>query len=485
MQHNLLRSLACALIVVLVTTPLVWAHDSGFGLARYEPDGVLDRSFGSDGVVVIRSAVRGLVANALALQPDGKIVIAGMTSDLSTASIQLAIARYNPDGSPDTDFSTAGVVTTPVGAAGAQASAVALQPDGRILIVGNAFSHGAADDEFLIARYLADGTPDTRFGTDGITTTHVGAAGSAAQAVALQPDGRIVVVGTAFSNGATDDDFALTRYTPNGSLDHGFGASGIVTTDFGSGEGATNASLDRAGAVGLQSDGKIVVAGVTRGQHQSFAVARYDPDGSLDSGFGAGGKALISAIEPHVYALIVYPSGDLVVAGSTGSVGGKTAPFALIRLHADGQPDERFGSGGLVSTSLEGSRSGVRAVVAQADGKLLTGGAKFGAPSAQGDAVRTSGFAVARYNADGSVDDGFGNGGKALTDMGDAGAVPLSLAVQPDGKIIAAGLVFFQTPGATPTSPLAAVLPFAAPGAGAIVLVVISALMLRTRRGNK
>ena len=234
---------------------------------------------------------------------------------------------------------------------------------------------------------------------------------------------------------------AVARYRRDGELDPEFGAGGVVTTDFGS--GSSSASLDRGGAVVVQSDGKIIVAGFTRGARQAFAVARYNPDGTLDPTFGRDGKVLVPASEPQVYAIGIQQSGDIVLAGAAASTSRGTAPFALIRLHPDGTPDTDFGVDGLVTTSFEGSRSGARAVVAQADGKMITGGARSGAPGASGDAVPESGFALTRYDPDGSVDATFGSVGRALTTLGDAGATPVALAVQPDGKILAAGLVFF------------------------------------------
>ncbi len=196
MRRTLTACVGVALMCLITQAAL--AHDSGFGLARYTPGGTLDTSFGAGGVVVIRSAQRSFVANALALQPDGKIVLAGMSSDVASGSLQLAIALYNGDGSPDEGFSSGGLVTTPVGAgAGAQASSVALQADGKILIAGTAFAHGETNDEFLIARFTPAGALDSSFGTGGMTTTHIGAAAAAASALALQPDGNVIAVGTA------------------------------------------------------------------------------------------------------------------------------------------------------------------------------------------------------------------------------------------------------------------------------------------------
>jgi uncharacterized delta-60 repeat protein len=447
--HRALWLSAIALSIALLLTPgAVWAHDSGFGLVRYLSDGNLDPSFGTNGTVVIRSARRSFVANALALQPDGKVLLAGLNSETGTGAIDLAIARYDANGAPDATFSSDGIVTTPVGDLGAQANTMALQSDGAVVVAGTAYSR-AAPDKFLLARFSPNGALDSTFGTAGLSTMHVGADAASAAAMALQPDGAIVVAGTAFSNGATDDDFAVARYLPNGEADPRFGVGGVVTTDFGSAD--SNASLDRAGAVFLQADNKILVAGFTRGIHQSFAVARYNSDGTLDSTFGQDGKVQVPAVEPQVYAIAMQPSGEIVLAGSSASSSRGTAAFTLVRLHPDGTPDLRFGTGGLVTTSFEGSRSGARAVVSQLDGKMVIGGAKFGAPSATGDALPESGFALTRYNSDGSIDSTFGTGGRALTSLGDAGATPLALAVQPDGKILAAGLVFFQV--VPPTAP--------------------------------
>lgn len=472
------RWLLAAMLTLLLPSQTAWAHDSGFGLARYNPDGTLDTSFGNNGLVVIRSAQRSLVANALALQADGKIVMGGMSGDLSSGSVRLALARYNRDGTPDLEFGGGGFVTTPVGTAGGQANAIALQPDGKIVVVGTAFAsasaNGGGDDEFLIARYSESGTLDADFGTAGVTTSHVGLSASEAAALALLPDGHIIVIGAAFSNGATDDDFAIAKYTSTGHLDATFGFGGTVTTDFGM-------SVDRAAAVAVQPDGKVVVAGFTRGEQQSFAVARYLLNGSLDTSFGRDGLSQVPTTEPRVYSLLLQHSGDIVVAGSSASTGAGSASFTLVRLHSDGQPDDSFGNGGLVATTVQGSRSGARAVAAHVDGRLISGGAKFGAPSAQGEASPESGFALTRYNMDGTIDTSFGSRGTVLTDMGDAGATPLSLAVQSDGKILAAGLVFFQV-SSTSASPISEALRFAPLVAGVAVIVALLVVSRLTRR---
>ncbi|MBV9894677.1 MAG: hypothetical protein JO020_10940 [Chloroflexi bacterium] len=467
--------------MLILSAPSAWAHDSGFGLVRYEPDGTVDTSFGNSGSVVIRAAQRSFVANTLALQNDGKVVLAGLTSDIDTGTIQLALARYNPDGTPDAGFGSSGIVSTSVGDAGAQANSIAVQPDGKLVVAGTLYSRGGSD-ALLVARYTSDGAPDGRFGLSGISATPVGTAASSAAAVALQQDGRIVAVGTAFANAATDDDFALVRFTPDGQLDPTFGQNGVVITDLTPAD-AESPSLDHATAVALQPDGRIVVGGFTRGETQAFAVVRYTADGVPDSTFGARGLVKIPAREPQVSAITLLPSGALALAGSAASNERGTAPFALLRLRADGAPDTSFGQDGLVTTDFDGSRSGARAVAVQPNGRLVTGGAKFGAPSASGDALPESGFALARYNADGSLDRSFGTNGRATSKLGDAGAVPVALAVQPDGKIVAAGLVFFQVP--TSPSQTVSMMPLALAATAALAGLLSVPLLLRRMRSHR
>jgi uncharacterized delta-60 repeat protein len=348
-----------------------------------------------------------------------------------------------------------------------------------IVIGGTAFAH-AGVDQFLVARYRRDGVLDEAFGSGGSTTTSVGASAGTVSAVAVQPDGYIVVVGTAFSNGATDDDFALARYTPAGELDRHFGSSGVVTTDFSSRQAGARPSLDHASALAIQPDAKLLVGGFTRGDRQAFAVARYNHDGTLDVTFGRDGKVMVPGTEPQVFSIMLTDSGTIVLAGSAASGRQGTALFTLVRLRWDGSPDDTFGSGGVVSTMFEGSRSGARAVTAQPDGKLISAGAKLGAPSASGDPIPGSGFALARYNADGSVDTRFGSGGRVLANLGDAGATPVAVAVQPDGKIIVAGLVYFQVPSAS-ARPFPAVEASAA-GLFAIGILCVGVLMVRHLR---
>ena len=311
--------------------------------------GDLDTSFGDDGKVITDFGDGGEEATDVVLQPDGKIVVAGVASSFEIGGL-FALARYLPNGTLDTTFGGDGRVTTDVG--GGTAHAVALQPDGKIVLAGVAPSPSTGSD-FALARYLPNGTLDTTFGGDGRVITDFGG-DDIAIAVTLQPDGKIVVAGRATTNPATGHtDFALARYLPNGTLDTTFGGDGLVITDFGDFEFATD--------VAFQPDGKIVATGqASSNDAAGFALVRYHPNGTLDTTFGGDGLvitdvggtgsdlALALAIQPH--------DGRLVVAGRAQNDNGGI-DFALARFHAitcDGVVVTRVGTTGhdtLIGTS--------------------------------------------------------------------------------------------------------------------------------------
>ncbi len=212
------------------------------------------------------------MASGVTLQGDGKIVVAGNAT--RDPGEHFALARYNPNGSLDTSFSGDGKQTTDFGGFGQDgATGVALQGNGKIVAVGSTGRHPSSD--FALARYNPDGSLDTSFSGDGRQTTDFGGLDTAT-GVALQGDGKIVVVGRGDAR-----DFALARYNPDGSLDTSFSGDGKQTTDFFGG-------IDEATGVALQGDGKMVVVG--RARRRDFALARYNPNGSLDTSFSGDGK---------------------------------------------------------------------------------------------------------------------------------------------------------------------------------------------------
>lgn len=276
---------------------------------------------------------------------------------------------------------------------------------------------------FCLSAFAQVGSPDPGFGNNGKVVTSFGAGTySYAYALATQADGKVVTAG--FLNDGSEDNFALLRYNTNGTLDNAFGNGGKVLTDFNGGD-------DVAYAVSLQSDGKIVVAGYTyNGAVYRFALARYNTNGSLDNSFGSGGKVVtdFGTDDDEAFGLLIQPDGKIVAAGCSG---GTAYDFALVRYNTNGSLDNSFGNGGKVITNLGAADDEAFAVLIQPDKKIVAGGL-----SGNGTALS---FALFRYNADGTPDNTFGSGGKVTTPIKDPINVVSSLALQRDGKIVAAG----------------------------------------------
>lgn len=371
--------------------------------------GALDPGFGSGGTVTTTIGSGGSEVHALAIQSDGKIVAAGETAVASAGDF--ALARYNVNGTLDTGFGSGGAVTTAVGSLWSLARAVAVQPDGKIVAVGG--SYDGSEYEFALVRYNASGSLDTTFGTGGeVVTPIVASGGGEAYAVALQTDGKIVVGGSSGDN----RDFVLARYNPDGSLDTGFGASGIVQT-----------AIGVLRALALQPDGKIVAAGGSG----FFALARYNSDGSLDASFGTGGTVTTDPIgQGFGNALALQADGKIVVGGTIAISGpfGSSSSFALLRFTADGTLDTQFGT--MVSYLTTPSMA-ASALVQQSDGKVVLAGYYDS---------NMYGFALARYNGtDGSLDSSFGVSGIVTTPLGANGSVSDAIGLEPDGRIVLGG----------------------------------------------
>ena len=377
--------------------------------------GDLDNSFDNDGIVTTDVA-GGDDARAVALQPDGKILVAGTSGSL------FSLVRYNSDGSLDTGFGNNGTVITSFNIGGQTAFAMVVQTDGKILIGGTSVTNL---NEFALLRVNADGSLDNSFDGDGKVTTPIGVTGGIANGIALQPDNKIVLVGYA-NNGASLLDFGVVRYDSDGSLDTSFDIDGKLTT-------AVSAnSNDIAQAVVIQPDGKIVVAGSTN--NGDFGLARYNIDGSFDTGFGTNG-VVVSAVSAAAFpwAMALQSDGKILVAGRGTPPSGQLG-FAVVRYDTTGSLDPTFSGDGIVLTDPEilGASDEASALVVQPDGKILVAGSS----TLGGDAD----VALARYNANGSLDTSFASDGMTRVDIASGSSdFGRGLAIQPDGKILVAG----------------------------------------------
>ena len=395
-------------------------------LARLNADGSLDLSFGEGGRVLIDEVGEGQ-AHDVTVQADGKILVAGLATDEEYGGF--ALFRFTPDGDLDPTFGEGGRVLTTIGELTSLARAVALQADGRILVAGRSDLLSGFGSAIALARYDSDGSLDPSFGEGGIVLKRIGTDTGTryddAFDVALDPEERIVVTG---SHESPDDrtSFFLLRYDASGALDASFGDGGVATTAFGTGNA-------RAHAVALLPDGRIATTGFADGASgRAFALARYLPNGALDPSFGTGGTTVTPLSEgtDAASSIIVLPSGRLLVAGTAEPEG--TSAFALARYESNGSLDASFGDGGTVVTPNAGSNA-----MKMGDAVLLSNGQV----AAVGSSTRPNTLALARYEAHGALDVGFGIEGIAMVgDFRPGADYARDVGLQADGRFVVLGV---------------------------------------------
>jgi uncharacterized delta-60 repeat protein len=354
-----------------------------FYVQRYLSNGSLDPDFGNYGNggvsrISFTPAYDGERAYAIAVQTDGRIVVAG------TVAAGFGIARLNPNGTIDTTFGTNGLVSFRFAnndAAGLRS--MAIQPDGRIVLFGT------ASDKFAFARLLPSGAFDTSFnGTGKVTiSTLSNKNGGAGRALAIQPDGKIVGVGMRpglSGKQSTGPDFAVMRLNANGTLDSGFGSGGKVFTDFvGLDDRAFAVSVDGNGKLVVGGWAKV---GSTTGRADigfyRFALARYDQNGTLDTTFGSAGKVTAGAAgyREEIDGLAIQADGKIVAVGSMQDPDQIVSDATVLRFNPDGSLDTTFGlvGNGIVQSGAAGGDA-FPAVLLQPDGKIVATGFQSGA----------------------------------------------------------------------------------------------------------
>ena len=378
--------------------------------------GTVDSTFGTNGTVTTPVVGFTNLIHAIAMQPDGKIIAVGEGGAMH-------VLRYNANGTLDTSFNGSGKAQETPGTA----NAVAIQPDGKIIVVGD--NGNPANVDFKVIRYNANGTFDTSFDSDGIVVTPVGDATDVAFSVVIQSDGKIIVSGRRDNPPNFLTSFGMVRYNPDGSLDNTFGDSGKLIVP-----GQGNPITD---SIALQPDGKIVVA------HNTFfsssfsyglAVFRYNANGTLDSSFATNGS-ISTAVGTNVEfaALAIQSDGKIAVACSSFTSNAAGYDFWVVRYTGNGALDETFGNQGLVKTPIgAGAAFDVpKAIAIQANGKIVVGGTS---PTGS-----NKDFAIVRYNRNGSLDQKWGAGGIVTTDLGGNSDAISALAIQTNGRIITAG----------------------------------------------
>ena len=384
--------------------------NSNFALIRYNKDGSVDSTFGTNGLVTT-SIYNGARILAVALQNDGKIIAAG---DCDNNGNNFALARYKVDGSLDITFGAGGIATIPIG----QALSVAVQNDGKILAAGVAIHLDS--NNAVIVRLNTDGSLDNTFGTQGMI---IGSANSNFNSVILQKDGKIIAAG-----GIGNENHygvALVRYIENGDLDTSFGNKGIVTTFI-------DSLNSDAHSIKLRTDGKIIVSGgFSDNENYGLVVIQYNTDGSIDNNFGTNGKVITqtekTAAEINSSILIDEEFKITVWSGPWIS-----KHFMLVRYNQNGSLDNSFQVDYLDNPSGQ-SETAASSEALGVDGKIVTAGYSFNGLTNSYD------FALARYDKNGYLDITFDTTGIVTTAVGTSDDFANSVLIQKNGKIVAGG----------------------------------------------
>ncbi len=329
----------------------------------------------------------------------------------------------------DITFGSGGLVSTDFNSLNEHGTAMVIQPDGKIILVGSGIINTADHMDFCIARYHTDGSLDMSFGIDGkanfeITNFENTLKRDYASGVALQSDGKILICGISPKENLSTarNDFTIIRLNTDGSLDTSYATNGILRIEFG-------AQGSIALAMAMQSDDKAVVVGtMSDGSAADMAIARINTDGTLDNTFSGDGKQTINiGISDQANAIAIQNDGNIILAGSTADLTGNV--IALARLLENGTLDPTFGTSGKVVTNLPSLDERLSSVLVQPDGKIIGAGTSF---------YPGQSFIVVRYNADGSLDPSFGTSGATTVNI-NTQDIANDAALQSDGKIIVVG----------------------------------------------
>ena len=353
-------------IVVCGESPV---NGSAMLVMRYNNDGTLDNTFDGDGKVTIDITNVSEDAYSLAIQEDGKILIAGKSPNIIVTPQQtsgIAMVRLNTDGSIDSTFGVNGIVRTPIGTV-AEAKSIKTQSDGKIVIAGMTDTLGSFG-KGLIVRYNSNGTLDNTFASNGIFTIAFNDIATRFDALSFQSDGKIVATGYTAS---TPHEIFIVRLLTNGTIDNTFGFLGFNHFSF-------STVGTRSYAIGLNSFGKIIIGGYSSISPtiSEMLICQLDNGGNLDNSFGTNGivKIAIGNTYNYVKDLLVQSDNKIILVGSS-TIGGQGDNFALVKLKSNGTLDSSFNSVGYVTTDfISGSNDYGNALTMQADGKILVAG---------------------------------------------------------------------------------------------------------------
>jgi uncharacterized delta-60 repeat protein len=408
---------------------LTFLFGIGYSTIHAQDPGDFDNTFGEDGKMIFPIGFANAFGRALALQPDGKIVIASIAQE-DSADNDFVLVRLHPDGQPDAGFGDEGMVFTDLGSLSDIPEAIAIDKSNRIIVAGSIDNGNGFD--FAVARYLPDGSLDASFDEDGWTRISTGLTGFTKDVI-VQDDDRIVLGGYTFNPLSLTNEFTLVRFDVNGTPDPNFDEDGIVMTNLGIGAGIAN-------AMAIQPDGKIVLAGQVFNESTfqwEIGVVRYNIDGTLDESWDHDGISFTATtgVNHTVNAIAIQPDNKIVVGGFSG-----TAPsnnlFTVARYNMNGSLDDSFGDNGIMINSYGAQNNQITAIAIQPDGRILIAGT-----SLSGNSDR---FALARLETNGEFDNTFGNQGVVINVLDQNDGIE-AMALQPDGRLVVAGESFDGT----------------------------------------
>ena len=418
--------------------------------------GTLDPSFGTNGLFISNQPL-GNYYSSLAVQPDRKVLLTGMNTD-TTSTRDLIIMRVNENGTLDASFGTNGIVTIDYGTEYVIPNSIIVDPDGKIVVAGVisglGMQLGEAYGDFILVRCNSDGSFDASFGTNGKTRTSYGGLGSTmvrANDILRQPDGKYIIGALVADTNITGymawsdvRKLGLARYNSNGTIDASFGTNGLIKTDFVDFSGNQNyqgfRSVTGAVSIELQSDGKIVTAGAMAptapGTNYAYAIARYNQNGTLDTSFGQNNNGLVFTVDPSSTNIILTDmklhSNDKILALGVRN----SEHWLLIRYNTDGTLDNTFGpnnNGFLIYDDPNGISAAFLTI--QPNQRFLVSGSLNYNPGGWH-------YMLNRYNYYGFLDTTFAGDGRFRGDLDPSYGFMHKTVVAPDGKI-----VFSGTPG--------------------------------------
>lgn len=392
--------------------------------------GALDMSFSGDGIVTVDVGGND-VLQAITLDEDQNIYAAGYAVVGAGPYKDICVAKFTPDGVLDPVFGGDGIVTTDLGANFDDlAYAIAMQPDGKIVVAGS--SYDGTGNKMCILRYRADGSLDPAFSSDGKLIIDFGGPDDAARGIIIMNDGSIYVGGYRMEEVTATmfrRNFAAVRVTTTGEFDAAFGGDGKVATLFSEDRHASGFSM------GVQSDGKVIMAGysyVGTSANYQYALVRYNTDGSLDNTFDGDGMVLVPTGTSlgEAYGIQIQIDNKIVIAGKAYE--GFDTDFSLIRFNENGSLDNTFGTGGVTQITYgTGEEESFTSLAMEWDGGIVAAGYKGNGTDRE--------TVIMRFLSNGTLDPAFGTGGKVNSNFSPEADQGYAVIVQPDGKFLVAG----------------------------------------------